>query len=221
MLKRNWPELANYLQVTDHKGNTLWQQVEQIYLEHGQTVRPLAKDLFNAFSIPLTQVKVVIVGQDPYASDHAHGLAFSSAMDRDIPKSLQNIFLALKNDFGEEYQPHVKGKANLQPWVEQGVLLLNTRLTVEIGCPLNPLHDIWQEFINLAFNLLAQKSHLVYLLWGKHAQSFASHVNAQLNLILKAPHPSPLSAYRGFFTCGCFKQTNQYLLEIGQSTILW
>lgn len=216
-LNANWDGLGDYLIASGlgEKILTLYQNDPQ------ELIRPKFNDLFNAFALPLTEVKVVILGQDPYPSDHAHGLAFSSALDQQVPKSLVNIITTLKYDFGQDYQPNILGVANLSPWVSQGVFLLNTRLTVNKGEPLSKEHDIWDDFINQVFLRLAKVEHLVYLLWGKYAQGYSQRIEANNNCIIKTVHPSPLSAYRGFFSSQCFKQTNAYLESQGRTPIKW
>lgn len=221
-LETNWKPLANFCLNESLNKVSLANKLLNLYQTSApDTIRPYLVDVFNAFVQPLKEIKVVIIGQDPYPSDHAHGLAFSSCMPDKVPASLQNIFKSLQYSYGETYKPNIYGVANLTPWVKQGVLLLNTRLTVDIGNPLDPKHDIWQEFINEVFQILKLQKNIVYLLWGKYAQSFKKLINNEDNLILETSHPSPLSAYRGFLTSNCFKDCNNYLISKGISPIKW
>ncbi|RIY33972.1 uracil-DNA glycosylase [Psittacicella gerlachiana] len=215
-LNASWYDLGNFLETSG-----LLSKIIDLYGIDSNTVRPLLPDLFNAFNLPLNKVKVVILGQDPYPSDHAHGFAFSSASKEQTPKSLQNMIKAIKIDLGQDYLPNIIGKGNLINWVKQGVFLLNTRLTVNVGNPLDPMHDIWQEFILQVFNRLQQRKNIVYLLWGKHAQQYAKFINPAENFIITTSHPSPLSAHRGFFEANCFLKTNEYLIQTGQNPINW
>ncbi|RIY34138.1 uracil-DNA glycosylase [Psittacicella hinzii] len=216
LLNSNWNDLGKFIANSDLKN-----KIEQLYASDNEKIRPQKHELFNAFKLPLNKVKVVILGQDPYPSDHAHGLAFSSQLPDQVPKSLANIFKALQYDFGEEYLPNIQGVANLTPWLNEGVFLLNTRLTVNMKEPLAPEHDIWEDFIVEVFKHLAREENLVYLLWGKHAQKYLKYINKDKNFVIETVHPSPLSAYRGFFTANCFLKTNQYLESVDKSPIKW
>ena len=181
---------------------------------------PEPKDIFNAFnSTSFNQVKVVIVGQDPYHGDgQAHGLSFSVNKGVDIPPSLKNIFKEIEDDLG--LVP--KNSGNLQHWADQGVLLINTVLTVEKGKPHSHKGIGWEEFTNTAIKKLSEKRHgLVFLLWGNSAQEKEKLIDLDRHLVLKSVHPSPLSAYNGFFGCKHFSQTNNYLDSINKSPIEW
>ncbi|MBR1929082.1 MAG: uracil-DNA glycosylase [Paludibacteraceae bacterium] len=183
-------------------------------------VFPPAKLIFNAFnSCPFNQVKVVIIGQDPYHDlQQAHGLAFSVNDNIPIPPSLNNIFQEIHQDLGTP----IPTSGNLTRWAQQGVLLLNATLTVRAHQPASHQNKGWEVFTDAVIqNLAAKKKHIVYMLWGSYAQRKAAFVPSKDNLILKAPHPSPLSAYRGFFGCHHFSQANQYLLAHSLSPINW
>ena len=185
-----------------------------------KVIFPEPKDIFNAFnSTSFNQVKVVIVGQDPYHGDgQAHGLSFSVNKGVDIPPSLKNIFKEIEDDLA--LVP--KNSGNLQHWADQGVLLINTVLTVEKGKPHSHKGMGWEEFTNTAIKKLSEKRHgLVFLLWGNSAQEKEKLIDLDRHLVLKSVHPSPLSAYNGFFGCKHFSQTNNYLDSINKSAIEW
>lgn len=189
-------------------------------MKAGKTVFPEGKNIFNALnSTPLSQVKVVILGQDPYhGAGQAHGLCFSVQKGVPPPPSLENIFKELKEDLG--FIPPKHGE--LTKWAEQGVLLLNTCLTVEKGRPLSHQSRGWENFTDkIIQSLNAQERPLVFLLWGSPAQRKEVLINNPKHLILKAPHPSPLSSYRGFFGCKHFSKTNEFLKSTGQDIIDW
>lgn len=181
---------------------------------------PPADDIFNAFDFtPLSEVKVVILGQDPYHGDgQAHGLCFSVKPDVDVPPSLVNIYKELQSDLG----CYVPNHGYLEKWAKQGVLLLNTVLTVRAHQANSHRGIGWEEFTDAAIRILNEQDQpIVFLLWGKPAQSKKSMLHNPKHLILTAPHPSPLSAHRGFFGCKHFSQTNEFLKEQGLSPIDW
>ncbi len=183
-------------------------------------VYPKSEDIFNAFHLtPLSKVKVVIIGQDPYHEPgQAHGLSFSVKPGIDIPPSLVNIYKELQEDVGT----YIPDNGYLVKWAEEGVLLLNTILTVRAHTAMSHSNLGWQEFTNSAIKILNNQDRpIVYMLWGKPAQSKASMLNNPKHLILKAPHPSPLSAYRGFFGCKHFSQANDFLVKNGLEPIDW
>ena len=188
---------------------------------HNTKVFPSEDEVFNAFKLcDFNQVKVVILGQDPYPTmGHAHGLSFSVKEHvKPLPKSLNNIFKALSNDLNQT--PPVHG--NLTHWAQQGVLLLNAVLTVEEGKPDSHKGIGWEQFTNAVIqNLSNEKQHLVFLLWGAKAQAKKVLIDTQKHYVLMAPHPSPLSAYRGFFDCKHFSKTNEYLAKNRISMINW
>jgi uracil-DNA glycosylase len=184
------------------------------------TVYPPADDIFNAFHLtPLPDVKVVILGQDPYHEPgQAHGLSFSVMPGVEIPPSLVNIYQELHDDLGCK----IPNNGCLTKWAEQGVLLLNTVLTVRAHRAFSHKDIGWQEFTDAAIRVLAgQDRPLVFILWGKPAQQKASMITNPRHLILKSPHPSPLSAYRGFFGSRPFSKTNAYLEANGLTPIDW
>ena len=184
-------------------------------------IYPPSDDIFNAFHFtPLSKVKVLILGQDPYHGEHqAHGLCFSVLPDQpDLPPSLQNIYQELKDDLG----CYIPNNGYLKKWAEQGVLLLNTVLTVRAHQAGSHQGKGWEQFTDAVIQAVnAQDRPIVYLLWGKPAQSKISMLTNPKHLILKAPHPSPLSAYRGFFGCRHFSQTNEFLKKNGIEPIDW
>ena len=183
-------------------------------------VYPPADDIFNAFHLtPLPDVKVVILGQDPYHEPgQAHGLSFSVMPGVEIPPSLVNIYQELHDDLGCK----IPNNGCLTKWARQGVLLLNTVLTVRAHRAFSHKDIGWQEFTDAAIRVLAgQDRPLVFILWGRPAQQKASMITNPRHLILKSPHPSPLSAYRGFFGSRPFSKTNAYLEANGLKPIDW
>ena len=197
----------------------LFQFVSDEYSKY--VIYPKAEDIFNAFHLtPADKVKVVILGQDPYHNENqAHGLSFSVPMSqKDIPPSLQNIYKELNADVGITIPNH----GYLEKWAKQGVLLLNTVLTVRAHQANSHQNRGWEQFTDAIIHTLNEMDRpIVYLLWGKPAQTKASMLNNPKQLVLKAPHPSPLSAYRGFFGCKHFSKTNEFLIEKGIEPIDW
>lgn len=189
--------------------------------EYGKyVVYPKADDIFNAFHLtPLNQVKVVIIGQDPYHNEgQAHGLCFSVKKGVEIPPSLVNIYQELESDLGIKPPNH----GCLTSWAEQGVLLLNTVLTVRAHQAGSHQGIGWEEFTNRAIEILNEQDRpIVFILWGRPAQAKKTMLNNPNHLVLEAPHPSPLSAYRGFFGSKPFSKTNQFLQEHGVTPIDW
>ena len=183
-------------------------------------VYPQAADIFNAFHLtPFEKVKVVIIGQDPYHNPgQAHGLCFSVKPGVDIPPSLVNIYQELHDDLG----CRIPNNGYLNEWAEQGVLLLNTVLTVRAHKPMSHRGVGWEEFTDAAIRILDEQDRpIVFILWGSPAQKKAMMLHNPKHLILKAPHPSPLSAYRGFFGSRPFSQTNDFLVKNGLKPIDW
>ena len=183
-------------------------------------VYPPGPLIFNAFDLtPFNKVKVVILGQDPYHEPgQAHGLCFSVMSGTKFPPSLMNIFQELQSDLGVPVPP----TGNLEGWARQGVLLLNATLTVRAHQAGSHQRHGWETFTDAAISRLSEKrSGIVFLLWGSYAQAKAQLIDATKHHILTAPHPSPLSAYRGFFGCRHFSQTNQILVQNGQEPIHW
>ncbi len=183
-------------------------------------VFPPGKFIFNAFEkTPWDNVKVVILGQDPYHGDgQAHGLSFSVQPGVRFPPSLLNIFKEIKQDLGIDLPPN----GDLTRWAEQGVFLLNATLTVQAHNAGSHQKRGWEEFTDEVIAKLASKKEgLVFMLWGAYAQKKTVLIPSDKHLILKAPHPSPLSAHRGFLGCGHFSKANAYLKDQGSSPINW
>ncbi|MBQ9028289.1 MAG: uracil-DNA glycosylase [Lachnospiraceae bacterium] len=197
----------------------LYRFVRKEYAEH--TVYPPADQIFNALHLtPLGKVKVVILGQDPYHNVHqAHGLCFSVPEDqKDIPPSLINIYRELHDDVG----CRMPQTGCLTKWAEQGVLLLNTVLTVRAHQANSHKGHGWEQFTDAIIQAVEEQDRpIVYMLWGTPAQSKAVMVTNPRHLVLKAPHPSPLSAYRGFFGCRHFSQCNEFLEAHGETPVDW
>jgi len=184
------------------------------------TIFPRGNEIFNAFnSTPFRNVKAIILGQDPYhGAGQAHGLSFSVRSGVALPPSLQNIFKELVNDIGCPYPK----SGDLSHWASQGVLLLNTLLTVRAGEPFSHKEKGWERFTDQVIRTLSrEREHLVFILWGAPAGKKASLIDHEKHLILKAPHPSPLSSYRGFFGSKPFSKTNDYLSQNGIAPIDW
>lgn len=182
-----------------------------------EIVYPPSDDIFNAMHLtPLSEVKVLILGQDPYHNQgQAHGLCFSVQPDVAIPPSLKNIYKELQSDLGCA----IPNNGYLVKWAKQGILMLNTVLTVRAHKPLSHQGKGWEQFTDAIIEAVnAQDRPIVYMLWGKPAQRKASMLNNPKHLVLKAAHPSPLSASHGFFGCKHFSQANQFLEENGISS---
>ncbi len=194
---------------------------EFVRAEYGShTIYPKGANIFRAFDkCPLDSLKVVIIGQDPYHGEgQANGLCFSVGDGVQFPPSLVNIFKEIESDLGVP----VPESGNLDRWAEQGVLLLNSVLTVRAGVAASHAGRGWERFTDAVVKAVAShKQGIVYMLWGSYAQKKASEVDSSRNLVLRAVHPSPLSAYRGFFGCRHFSQANDYLQSIGKSPIVW
>lgn len=185
-----------------------------------QVIYPPAKLIFNAFNLcPFDKTKVVIIGQDPYhGPGQAHGLCFSVNDGIPYPPSLINIFKEIEDDL---HRP-TPTSGNLERWAKQGVLLLNAILTVRAGQAASHQNKGWEEFTDSVIKELSDKrSGLVFMLWGSYAQKKGMVIDTKKHLVLKAVHPSPLSAYRGFFGCKHFSQANAYLQSHGETPIEW
>lgn len=198
---------------------TLWRflQAEQA---QGKVIYPPQDEYFNALNYtPFEQVKVVILGQDPYhGAGQAHGLSFSVTQGTKVPPSLVNIYKELQSDIGFSIPSH----GNLEEWAKQGVLLLNSVLSVEeskAGAHQNKGWEALTDAIIASINRHHQG--VVFLLWGSYAQQKGRHIDRQKHCVLEAVHPSPLSAYRGFFGCQHFSKANAYLHEVGKPPIDW
>ena len=187
---------------------------------HG-AVYPPAGRIFEAFNrTPLEKTKVVILGQDPYhGPNQAHGLCFSVRHGVALPPSLVNIYKELENEYGVSY---AERDGDLSHWADQGVLLLNATLTVAAGIAGSHQGKGWERFTDAVVKTLAERrDHLVFLLWGGYAQRKGAFIDRSRHLVLEAPHPSPLSAFRGFFGCGHFRLANDYLAANGREPIRW
>ncbi len=198
--------------------NDLYNFVKKEY--SSTVIYPPSEEIFNAFHFtPLSKVKVLLLGQDPYHNvNQAHGLSFSVKPGQEIPPSLQNIYKELNEDLG----CYIPNNGYLIKWAEQGVLLLNTVLTVRTHQANSHKGRGWEQFTDAVINAVnAQDRPIVYMLWGAPAQKKISMLNNPKHLILTAPHPSPLSAYRGFFGCKHFSRCNDFLMENGIEPIDW
>ena len=199
----------------------LTQEVKELYLNNTDRIFPKGADIFRAFDLcPFDQAKVIILGQDPYPTrGHAHGLSFSvNDHVKPFPKSLKNIFSEINNDIGKPFPEN----GNLSRWAEQGVLLLNTVLTVEEGRPDSHKGIGWEQFTDSVIKVLStQKEHLIFMLWGAKAGHKRALIDEGKHKVLSSVHPSPLSAYRGFFGCKHFSKANDYLLMNKLTPIDW
>jgi len=218
-LEKSWLE---FLQ--DEFNKSYMKNLKSFLIEEkreGKTILPKASLWFNALnSTPLNRVKVVILGQDPYPTvGHAHGLCFSVLSDvKPLPKSLLNINKELFDDLGID-NFHT---GYLQPWTKQGVLLLNSVLTVEAGKPNSHQGKGWEIFTDKIIEIINREcNNIVFILWGSYAQKKGSVIDTTKHLIIKSPHPSPLSAYRGFFGSRPFSRTNSYLEMNNKQPINW
>ena len=218
-LDESWKiSLSEFLvsQKMDHLREFLQQQILA-----QKTIYPPSKQIFNALNTtPLQDVKVVILGQDPYhGPNQANGLSFSVQRGVALPPSLRNIFHELHTDLGVPIPKH----GDLTHWAEQGVLLLNSVLTVEAGQPTSHQKQGWEDFTDHVIDVLnQQREHIVFILWGAYAQRKGQRIDPNKHLILKAAHPSPLAANRGgFFGCKVFSKSNNYLKQNGIEPIDW
>ncbi|WP_273022245.1 uracil-DNA glycosylase [Rheinheimera sp.] len=195
-------------------------QVEQAR-QAGQVIYPPQSDVFNAFKLTeLDNLKVVLLGQDPYhGPNQAHGLAFSVRHGVRVPPSLQNMYKELALEYPEFVIP---AHGCLEDWAKQGVLLLNTVLTVVATQANSHRHLGWEQFTDKVIAQISTHCQgIVFLLWGSHAQKKGRFIDRQRHYVLEAPHPSPLSAHRGFLGCGHFKQANELLVKQGKAPINW
>lgn len=209
----------------------LGQELQQSYMQQlrdflkqekraGKVIFPPGPLIFNAFNhTPFDRVRVVIIGQDPYhGPNQAHGLSFSVPYGIALPPSLQNIYKEIQSDLGIQ----MSGSGDLTPWAEQGVLLLNATLTVEQARAGSHQNKGWEMFTDAAIRLLNERRQgLVFVLWGSYAQKKGSVIDQSRHLVLSSPHPSPLSAHRGFFGRRQFSSINQYLIDQGQAPVNW
>lgn len=192
-----------------------------------ETVYPPPKYIFRAFDLcPFEKVKVVILGQDPYHGQRqANGLAFAVDEDISVPPSLQNIFKEIETDIGSvavDTGCLQKNNGDLSRWAEQGVLLLNATLTVRAHSAGSHQGRGWELFTDAAIKALSEeREHLVFMLWGNYAKAKGAHIDRSKHLVLEAPHPSPFSAYSGFFGCKHFSKANDYLVAHNETPINW
>ncbi len=219
-IEESWKEVLR-----QEFGKSYFQQLKTFLLQEkqaGQQIFPPGKLIFNAFdSTPFDKVKVVIIGQDPYhGPGQAHGLCFSVLPGVPVPPSLVNIYKELEDDPQVAFQ--IPDHGHLQKWAEQGVLLLNATLSVRAHQAGSHQNKGWEQFTDAAIHALnEQKKDVVFMLWGNYAQRKGNFLDANRHLVLRSVHPSPLSAYRGFFGCHHFSQCNEFLRERGQSEIDW
>ncbi|NVK26585.1 MAG: uracil-DNA glycosylase [Flavobacteriia bacterium] len=204
-------------QVPDNQLSILFNNIDEAYKT--DSIFPPKHLVFNALELcDPAEIKVVVVGQDPYhGAGQAHGLSFSVPNGVKIPPSLRNIFKEVERSTNSDCPKN----GNLESWAKQGVLLLNTSLTVEEGKPASHSKLGWQKFTDAVLQIVSQRGGVVYMLWGKHAEDKAEILDSSKNLILKAPHPSPLSAHKGFLGCNHFVEANTYLVNSGKSPIKW
>ena len=218
IIKNDWLEYIKEEFSKDYYKN-LYSFVSEEYSKN--TIYPEAENIFNAFHFtPLSKVKVVLIGQDPYHNkNQAHGLSFSvPESQKDIPPSLQNIYKELKDDLG----CYIPNNGYLKKWADQGVLLLNTVLTVRAHQANSHQGKGWEKFTDAIIKAVnAQDRPVVFFLWGNPAQKKEVMLDNTKHLVLKAPHPSPLSAYRGFFGCKHFSKANDFLKAGGIEPIDW
>ncbi len=202
-------------------GKPYFQELSKFLSEEyaNKTIFPKKTQVFSAFTTNLDDVKVVILGQDPYHTPGAaHGLAFSVPNSEPIPPSLVNIYKEIDSDIGH----HTNKTGYLKNWQDQGVLLLNNVLTVEAHKAGSHRNHGWETFTEATIKYLNEtKDHLVFLLWGRDARSKKSLIDQSKHLVLEAAHPSPLSAYSGFFGCKHFSKTNEQLEKWGKAKIVW
>ena len=205
----------------EHLSNSFERPLKNVFkeLKRNKKITPDINNIFKAFELcKYKSTKVVIFGQDPYfQKGYANGLAFSVDEGKKIPSSLNNIFTEIKSDTGNLYA----SDGYLKCWADQGVLLLNSSLTVEIDSPGSHSKIGWNDFITDIVKVLSSKEKIVFMLWGNHASFFEQYINKDKNLILKSSHPSPLSAYRGFFGNKHFSKCNAYLTSKNILTIDW
>ncbi|MBA6364930.1 uracil-DNA glycosylase [Colwellia sp. BRX8-4] len=218
-IKPQWQQLFNQEQAKPY-----FIELNQVISQQrakGEVIFPAQNDIFNAFCYQdIKDTKVVILGQDPYhGEDQAHGLAFSVQPGIKVPPSLVNIYKELVNEFADFNKP---SHGCLTQWAEKGVLLLNTVLTVKQAQAHSHAKLGWETFTDAVIKHINQESSgCVFLLWGAHAQKKGKNINTEKHFVLNGPHPSPLSAYRGFFGCQHFSKTNQWLQSKNMTPINW
>lgn len=217
-LEKNWLDVIGG--EFDQPYMTKLKQFLQQEKTAGRIIYPKGAEIFNALNTTaFDNVKVVIIGQDPYHGEgQAHGLCFSVRKGIAIPPSLINIYKEIEAEYGAKMPRH----GDLTGWAEQGVLLLNATLTVRQASAGSHQQKGWEEFTDAIIRAINEKrEHVVFLLWGSYAQKKGALIDRKKHLVLEAPHPSPLSAHRGFLGCGHFKKANEYLVKQGLSPIDW
>lgn len=216
-IAKNWFELLK-----DEFDSPNYKNLEKFLGEEYKkyTIYPVAEDIFNALNlVPYKNVKVVIIGQDPYHEpNQAMGLSFSVPKETDIPPSLQNIYKEINSDVGAPIPTH----GDLTSWAKQGVLLLNSVLTVRRGQANSHKNKGWEQITTKIIEKLNEREEpIVFMLWGRNAKEIGQNINSQKHLVLMAAHPSPLSAYNGFFGCKHFSKANKFLKEHNMEPIDW
>lgn len=218
-----FPITKNWFELLKNELNSKEFKELQTFLNNEYTtykIYPEAKNVFNALNlVKYDDVKVVIIGQDPYHQPHqAHGLCFSVLEGTKLPPSLQNIFKEIEDETGKK--PNTNG--NLTSWAKQGVLLLNSVLTVRESCPNSHKNKGWELITSKIIKLLSErKDPVIFLLWGANAIQLGKDIDRSRHYVLTCAHPSPLSAYNGFFGCGHFNKTNEILRKLGKKEIEW
>lgn len=214
MLNNNWDIVLSDV-INSEKFNTFYNSIKEEYKR--EIIFPKFDDIFKAFDLTdYNDVKVVILGQDPYHGENqANGLAFSVNPEIKLPPSLRNIFMEIENDLGI-----LNTNGDLSNWAKQGVFLLNSVLTVKKSTPGSFTNTYWEEFTDIVINRLSKRGNIVFLLWGKYAQS-KEKVIEDGNFIITTSHPSPFSVYRGFRGSKIFSKTNEILKSIGSEEIDW
>lgn len=218
VIEKEWKEVLKdfFVSKTSH---TLFDFITSEY--DTKKVFPEQKNMFKAFELtPFSQVKVVLLGQDPYHDDkQAHGLCFSVGHGVTIPPSLKNIYKEIENDCGVNKSG---SDGSLENWAKQGVLLLNAILTVVAHTPASHKGKGWEAFTDMVIRTISDKhEHVVFMLWGNYARSKKELIDTNKHLVLEAPHPSPFSVHKGFFGCKHFSLCNEYLQKNGKETIIW
>ena len=219
MIKPHWQQIIKQAQLQDYYCQLQSEITKQ--RSQGIVIYPEQIDVFRAFEfIDLPDIKVIVLGQDPYHGEHqAHGLAFSVQKGIKVPPSLVNIYKELATDIEGFVTPN---HGNLTAWAEQGVLLLNTVLTVQQGQAHSHAKLGWETFTDTIIEHINQQNNgCVFILWGAHAQKKGRNIDENKHLILNGPHPSPLSAYRGFFGCKHFSKANAWLAKKGRTVVSW
>lgn len=222
-IDKSWKQ-ALVKELSSDDFGSLADYIKSEYKDKNKTVYPESKNIFRALNLtPIEEVKVVILGQDPYhGAGQAQGLSFSVPRDIKNPPSLQNIFKELESEFGKKCEAEVKFGGDLKCWAKQGVLLLNAVLTVEAGKAGSHANRGWERLTDEIIKTVSdQCDHVVFLLWGSYARKKKGLIDTKKHSVLEAVHPSPLSAYGGFFGCGHFRKANEWLKDHGKAEMVW